>query len=235
MRTIVTEDYQELSELAAALVLAELMKPGRANLSLTAGATPAGMYRILIERLATRGLLADAHFYNFDEIPVKGQRYGLTSTALRDAFYLPAGIAEEAQHELNQHNWQGYDEVIAADGGLDLIVMGLGGDGHFCANLPGHTSFEQQTHVIDMTPGDELHTMLVEMLGDEPDGDSVTFGTRTVMAARKLLLIINGAKKAAIAKAVLTGPVTPEVPASVLRLHPNLTVILDREAAAELG
>lgn len=232
MRTIVTADYEELSELASALVLAELIRPGRVNLSLTAGATPKRMYEILIARLATRELLANAHFYNFDEVPIKGRRYGMTMSALRDDFYLPAGIPEAAIHELSQDNWQGYDDVIAADGGLDLIVMGLGGDGHFCGNLPGSTSFDQKTHVIDLSPA--MLDELVRLIGDEPDGDSVTFGTQTVMHARHAVLIVNGSHKAAITRAALAGPVTPDIPASVLQLHPRLTVLLDEAAAAEL-
>lgn len=232
MKLIIAKDYEAVSELAAGLVLGEMMEDRRVNLSLTAGNSPAGMYRVLLERLAKVKMdKTQIHYYNFDEIPFKDEKEGLTMSSLRAAFYKPAGIDEKNIHELNVANYEGYDEKLKSDGGLDLVVMGIGMDGHFCGNIPGYTGFDKQTYLTDIEPNGEMYNQLKELMGKEPGDSAVTFGPRTVMAARKLVLLVTGEKKAEIIAKALNGKVTEDVPASILRLHPNLTVIMDEAAA----
>lgn len=115
-----------------------------------------------------------------------------------------------------------------------MVLMGIGGDGHFCGNLPDFTSFNFGVYRVPIEKDDELYKLIDESSPHEPGEEMVTFGAQTVLAAKELVLIANGEKKAAIIKQALEGPITEDVPASVLRLHPNLTVILDREAASLL-
>ena len=235
MKLIITKNYETLSELAAGIVLEKMMKDKRVNLSLTAGNSPKGMYDILINRLKDTSFdTSSIYYYNFDEVPIEGERYGLTMGALREIFYVPAAIATENIQELTIENYEAFDEKISHDGGLDLVVMGLGSDGHFCANMPNYTSFDKEVFSVEMGPGHKLWEELYEMLGKKPGNKMVTYGPKTIMKAKHLLLIVNGKSKADIVKKVIQGPVTESIPATILMTHPNITVILDEEAAQYL-
>lgn len=154
-------------------------------------------------------------------------------SGLKEALYDPIGVATENIHELTIDNYQDVDKRMAQAGGLDLVLMGLGEDGHFCGNMPGYTDFSKETYSIPVIPGDQMYESLKEHLGEEPGDYFVTFGPKTVMAAKQLVLIVNGEHKAEIIKQVIEGPVTEQIPASILMTHPDITVILD-EAAAKL-
>ncbi|EIW6199974.1 6-phosphogluconolactonase, partial [Escherichia coli] len=123
------------------------------------------------------------------------------------------------------------------EGGLDLVVLGLGADGHFCGNLPNTTHFHEQTVEFPIQ-GEMVDIVAHGELGGDfslvPDS-YVTMGPKSIMAAKNLLIIVSGAGKAQALKNVLQGPVTEDVPASVLQLHPSLMVIADKAAAAELA
>ncbi|NVJ11985.1 6-phosphogluconolactonase, partial [Myxococcus sp. AM001] len=118
----------------------------------------------------------------------------------------------------------------------DLMVLGLGADGHFCGNLPNTTRFHDQT--VEVPIHGEMIALIAnsEMGGDisAVPNSYVTMGPRSVMAAKNLLLIVSGAAKAHALKQVVEGPVSVQVPASVLKLHPSLVIIADKAAAAEL-
>ncbi|MGX7352404.1 glucosamine-6-phosphate deaminase [Enterococcus canis] len=235
MKKIIVKDYETLSEVAASIVIEKWSLDRRVNLSLTAGSTPKGMYQILLAR--KEQMVQDwstIHYYNFDEVALANERYGLTMQALREEFYLPAAISEGNVHELNADNYQTASAEIQQAGGLDLVVMGLGGDGHFCGNLPEYTKFGAGIYEVSMTPETALYQM-VEKMGVTPGDKLVTFGPQTVLSAQQLVLMVNGEAKAEILRQVLEEPVTEEVPASILRLHNNLTVIADEAAASRLS
>lgn len=235
MKLLVTEDYETLSQITADIVLMKWAESHRVNLALTTGSSPKRAYEILAERLKQVDFDQSLpHFYNFDEITLKDQEYGLTMQALFEELFRPLGIEEENIEGLNAQNYQDYDRQIAEDGGLDLVLMGIGGDGHFCGNLPEFISFDFGVYRVPIEKDDELYKLLEGASPHEPGEEMVTFGPQTILAAKELVLIANGEKKAAIIKQALEGPITEDVPASVLRLHPNLTVILDREAASLL-
>ena len=237
MKLNIVENYGELSRLAALQLLAVLAQgcEKRVNVSITGGATPAGAYEYVSPLL--RGLeLPNVHYYNFDEIPMKNGGKA-TLDSLRELFFEPCGIREVQIETFDEHNYRTYDQKLRADGGLDLVLMGLGGDGHFCGNIAGSLAdFGVGCHTVDSDLNEWLMGLLADACGGSenvPD-QFVTFGPATVMEAKKLILIVSGEKKAEILKKALEGPVTPEVPASVLRLHPDITVITDRAAASRL-
>lgn len=182
--------------------------------------------------------LQNKHFYNFDEIPFRGKEgEGVTITNLRNLFFTPAGIKEENIQKLTIDNYREHDQKLAREGGLDLVVLGLGADGHFCGNLPNTTHFHEQTVEFPIQ-GEMVDIVAHGELGGDfslvPDS-YVTMGPKSIMAAKNLLIIVSGAGKAQALKNVLQGPVTEDVPASVLQLHPSLMVIADKAAAAELA
>ncbi|MBC1418636.1 glucosamine-6-phosphate deaminase [Listeria fleischmannii] len=238
MKLIVEQDYAAMSRVAANVLLGKMYQQNRVNLAITAGNTPIKMYEYLVQEVKNKPYLDHVHYYNFDEIPYAGEEgFGVTMTHLNQLFFHPAAISEKQIHVLDEKNYTEQDARILADGGLDLILLGIGEDGHFCGNLPGTTEFMDMTTRVsaDALPG------MREVLIQEVGGDSskcpdfyVTMGPKSVMAAKSIVLIANGRKKAAIIKKAFFGPVDSHVPASILQLHPQLTVILDAEAASEL-
>lgn len=234
MKVIITKDYQEMSSLAAAVVLGKMVRQGRVNLSLTAGSTPKGMYEILVDSVKEKKYFDHVHYYNFDEIPFSGERYGLSMSLLNELYYEPAGIKAQNIHELNDSNYETFDEVLRQDGGLDLILLGIGADGHFCGNIPENTEFHKETYAVDLIPGSETYQILTDLSGKSLGEKAVTFGPKTVMNAKQVVLIANGTGKAGILKKAMEGPVDKNVPSSILQLHPDFTVIMDEEAASEL-
>ncbi|HGF5508758.1 TPA: glucosamine-6-phosphate deaminase [Klebsiella pneumoniae] len=237
MKMIVTEDYEEMSLVASHHVLGYITAPRRVNLAVMAGGTPKRMYEHLTAAVKGKAFYDRVHYYNFDEIPFRGQsREGVTISNLRQLFFTPAQIKEENIHKLTLDNAAQHDRQLEEAGGLDLMVLGLGADGHFCGNLPNTTRFHDQT--VEVPIHGEMIALIAnsEMGGDisaVPDS-YVTMGPRSVMAAKNLLLIVSGAAKAHALKQVVEGPVSVQVPASVLKLHPSLVIIADKAAAAEL-
>ena len=141
MKLIITEDYQEMSRVAAHHLLGYMSKMRRVNLAITAGSTPKGMYEYLITLVKGKPWYDNCYFYNFDEIPFRGKEgEGVTITNLRNLFFTPAGIKEENIQKLTIDNYREHDQKLAREGGLDLVVLGLGVDGHFCGNLPNRTT-----------------------------------------------------------------------------------------------
>lgn len=238
MKLIVTEDYEEMSLVASHHVLGYITAPRRMNLAVTAGSTPKKMYEYLTAAIKGKSFYPQIHYYNFDEIPFRGQdREGVTISNLRNLFFTPAQIQEQNIHKLSHENFMQHDRQLQEDGGLDLIVMGLGADGHFCGNLPNTTRFHDATVEVPIA-GDMVGIVAHGEMGGDfsvvPDS-YVTMGPKSVMAAKNMLLIVSGAAKAQALKQVIEGEVSEQVPASVLKLHPSLVIIADKAAVAELS
>ncbi|MCI2047778.1 MAG: glucosamine-6-phosphate deaminase, partial [Faecalibacterium sp.] len=126
-----------------------------------------------------------------------------------------------------------YDAVIHQVGGIDLQLLGIGPDGHIGFNEP-NAAFELGTHCVDLTESTiEANTRFFEKKEDVPH-QAYTMGIKSIMQARKVLMVANGANKADIVKTAFFGPVTPEVPASILQMHPDFTLVLDAEAASKI-
>lgn len=141
--------------------------------------------------------------------------------------HVPSGL------DVSEAALAAYDEAIEAAGGIDLQLLGLGGNGHIGFNEPG-TPFALGTHVVALTERTRRDNARFFASLDEVPTHAATMGVRTVMHARVILLLAFGRAKAEALAAALTGPVTPDVPASVLQLHPDVTVFCDKEAAALL-
>lgn len=232
MKVIKVKDYEEMSQVAAENVLGYMYKEGRVNLSITGGTTPKRMYEILVPRVKGKEQFKDVHFYNFDEIPYrKEDREGVTISGLRELFLTPAEIKEENIHKLDHANYTMQDERIKEDGGLEMVILGLGWDGHFCGNLPQTTKFGDLTSRVEC--GQRLHDRILEEFNnveeDVPDY-YITMGPRSIMQARNIVMIASGKKKAEAVKKLLSLEVDKNVPATILTLHPHFTLIVDEEA-----
>lgn len=237
MKLIIGKDIEEMSQAAAGYVMSYMyQEKERINLSITGGTTPKRMYEILVPMVKDKKQFQHVHFYNFDEIPYrKEDREGVTISGLRDAFFTPAHIKEEQIHKLDQFNYQTQDERIEKDGGLDMVILGVGADGHFCGNLPQTTKFGDLTTRVE---NDQRlkNRILPEFDNVEEDVPEyyITMGPRSIMRARHIVMIASGVKKAGIIKTLMEGVVDQDVPASLLTLHPHFTLIVDEEAASLL-
>jgi 6-phosphogluconolactonase/glucosamine-6-phosphate isomerase/deaminase len=234
MKLIIKDNYQDLSDLVVNILIGTITQDKRVNLSLTAGATPKLAYEKLAPKLkASSSDFSNAHYYNFDNIG--DYEGGLTIQQLNQQLYGPAGIPESNIHPLTIHNYQSWDEQIANDGGLDLMLIGLGADGHFCGNVPETVRYEAMTYHVGLSEwGDAIQEQLKQLFKDLPLPDSsVTMSLKSVLRVRRLVMIVNGESKAKTVKTIL-GPLDKQWPSSFLQLHPNFTLILDKEAASQL-
>lgn len=236
MKLIVAKTYDDMSELAGDILLTYMVMEKPQNISITGGRTPALMYEKLIPKVNSLNLKHRSTFYNFDEIPYnKTVREGVTITDVRNYFLTPANIPEENIHVLDQHNYKQQDQLIRERGGMDLMIIGIGADGHYCGNLPNTTKFFEETSKVIM-PEDMRLRVGKGHFNDPAEYPDyyITMGPRSVMNTGNIVLIANGKEKAAIIKRILQGPVTDDIPSSILPMHPNLTIIVDADAASEL-
>lgn len=234
MKIIKTATYEEMSEATVNILLSHMSQEKRVNLSITAGNSPKRTYEMLIPKVKNKSYYENVHYYNFDEVPVEGQEIGVTMSALNEAYFEPAAIDPANIHPMTTENYQAFPKEIADAGGLDVMLIGIGADGHFCANMPGTTQFHEASYRIDLTQ--EVDEPWYQEVKKDLKTDSfVTLGAKSLMRVRHLVLIANGKGKAEILKQALTGPVTPAIPSSILQLHPNFTVITDAEAGALLN
>lgn len=136
MKLIIIEDYQEMSRVAVYYLFGYMSKTRRVNLVIIVGSTFKGMYEYFIILVKGKFWYDNCYFYNFDEILFRGKEgEGVTIINLRNLFFIFAGIKEENIQKFIIDNYREYDQKLAREGGLDLVVLGLGVDGYFCGNL----------------------------------------------------------------------------------------------------
>ena len=141
--------------------------------------------------------------------------------------HLPNGMAEDPQQECLR-----YEELIHSLGGVDLQLLGMGHNGHIGFNEPGE-AFDTITHCVDLQESTiEANKRFFASAEDVPK-QAFSMGIKTIMRAKKILLVVSGTDKAKILKEALYGPITPKVPASVLQLHNDVTVVADAAALSE--
>ena len=138
--------------------------------------------------------------------------------------HVPSGVAENPYKEAKE-----YDRMIDAVGGIDLQLLGMGNNGHIGFNEPGD-SFIPETHVTELSESTIKANARFFDNEDEVPRMAITLGFRHIMQSKRILFVVSGKQKAEVLMRALTGPVNPEVPASILQLHPDLTVVADRDA-----
>jgi glucosamine-6-phosphate deaminase len=237
VRIVVVDDYPALSHLAAGLVAGLVWAQPRAVLGLPTGGTPEGFYQALARMNSGFGEVTTFNLDEYVGLPREHPQsyYSYMKSRLYDRVdlqpgntHIPDGMAPDPEAEGRR-----YEEAIGEAGGLDLVVLGLGANGHIGFNEPG-TPRESRTRRVVLT-GETRQANARFFAGvDEVPEAALTMGLGTITAARRILLLVSGERKAAIVPRFLCGPFTPEVPATVLCDHPDVTVILDRAAAAGL-
>ena len=237
MRIIRTKNYEEMSRKAAAIIAAQVIHKPDCVLGLATGGTPVGTYKNLVAWYNAGDLdFAEVKTVNLDEyrnLPREHQE-SYWSFMHRNLFdhvnmdpakiNLPDGTNMDAAAECAR-----YDAVIESVGGVDLQLLGIGHDGHIGFNEPSD-AFDLGTHCVDLTEETIEANKRFFASKDEVPRQAYTMGTRTIMHARKVLMVVSGKDKAEIIKKAFFGPVTPQVPASILQMHQNFVLVADEDA-----
>ena len=242
MRIYQEADYDAMSRRTAVIIAAEVVRKPDCVLGLATGSTPVGAYRQLAA-WNREGLLSfrSVTSVNLDEYRGLGPdhdqsyRYFMDHNLFdhvdirRDRTHVPDGLAADPEAECRR-----YDALVAALGGTDLQLLGLGHNGHIGFNEPGE-AFVRETHVVDLTE------RTIEANGrffahrDEVPRQALTMGIGAIMAAKRVLVAVSGADKAEAVRRAFAGPITPAVPASILQLHPDVVLVGDAAALSGLG
>ena len=240
LRIKIAKDYAEMSKLAADLIIDLLNKKPTAVLGLATGSTPLGLYEELVRRHRAGHGFSQVTTFNLDEYynldhehPASYHHYMHEHlfqylNIPSDHTNIPDGATSDPAEECRS-----YEAKIAAAGGIDLQILGIGINGHIGFNEPG-TPFGSTTNLVNLAPATiEANSRFFERKDDVPQ-QALSMGIRSIMNCRGIILLANGESKANAIAAAVEGPVTEELPASVLQLHPDCTLILDRKAAAKL-
>ena len=241
MRIIVTKDYEDMSKKAAAIIAAQVAEKPDCVLGLATGSTPIGTYKNLVEWYENGSLdFSQVRTVNLDEYR------GLSRDNDQSYYYfmhdnlfnhvnideantnVPDGTNPDADAECAR-----YEALIASYGGQDLQLLGLGHNGHIGFNEPAQ-AFDKTTHCVDLQESTIEANKRFFASADDVPKQAYTMGIGTIMKAKKILVVANGEGKADIVAKAFFGPVTPEVPASILQFHPNVTIVVDEAAASKL-
>ena len=241
MKFIVTENYEAMSRKAAAILAAKVVEKPDCVLGLATGSTPIGTYQNLINWYKSGDLdFSQVKSVNLDEYvglaPTHDQSYRyFMNTNLFNHINIdpsntnvPNGLAEDPETACEQ-----YDEIIRSMNGVDIQVLGMGHNGHIAFNEPAD-HFPMGTHVVDLQESTINANARFFASADEVPRKAMTMGIGSIMAAKQILVVVNGEAKADIVKEAFTGPITPMVPASILQLHPNVIVVGDKAAMSKL-
>jgi glucosamine-6-phosphate deaminase len=238
---IVVPDYEAMSRAAAEIVAETVTAEPGAAISVPTGSTPVGMFRELIARVESDSLSFDrTPLFCLDEyVGVTPDDPNSLTGWLFANFLTPARVPRASIHTLPATAQDlaaaaaSYEAEIAAAGGLELAVLGLGGNGHIAYNEPGSPG-DSRTRVLDLTE-ESIEQARGYFEGRTVPTRAITVGVGTLLESRRIVLIVSGASKAEILRQSLRGPQTPDVPASFLQRVPEkVTVIADEAAVAGL-
>lgn len=241
MKIIKTKDYEQMSRVTANILSAQVIMKPKCILGLATGSTPIGAYQQLIAWYQKGDIdFSEVTSINLDEYkglsPENDQSYrDFMNTNLFDHInikkentYVPDGLEPDADKACSRYN-----QIIADLGGIDLQLLGLGNNGHIGFNEPG-SAFEKETHCVDLTQSTiNANARFFSSLSEVPR-QAYTMGIKTIMQAKKIVVAVSGAGKASIVREAFFGPITPQVPASVLQLHNDVTLVGDAAALAQI-
>ena len=241
MRIYRAKDYYDMSRKAANIISAQVIMKPDCVLGLATGSTPVGTYAQLVEWYKKGDLdFSEVKTVNLDEYK------GLDQSNDQSYFYfmaehlfdkvnidfqnvnIPNGMETDADKECAR-----YEAKIKALGGVDLQLLGIGHNGHIGFNEPGH-AFELETHVVNLTENTIEANARFFASKDEVPRKAITMGIKSIMQARQILVVVSGEEKAEIVKKAFFGPVEPQVPASILQMHPNVVLCGDKAALSKI-
>ncbi len=241
MRMIKAKNYDDMSRKVANILSAHVILKPNSVLGLATGSTVIGTYKQLIDWYRKDDLDFDMvstvnldEYVGLDSTHEQSYRYYMNHNFFNhinirmSQTYLPDGKAKDIVSEC-----QSYEYKIKSLGGVDVQLLGLGHNGHIGFNEPDK-AFEQTTHCVTLEENTRNANARFFHSIDEVPTHAITMGIKTIMQAKQIVLAVSGADKAEILKKVLTGPVTPNVPGSILQMHPDVIVVADEAALSQL-
>lgn len=242
MRIIVVENYEEMSKKAAVMVASQVILKPDSVLGLSTGDTPIGMYKEIINIYKNQKMdFSKVKTFNLDEY------YRLNRENPQSYYYymmnnlfnhvnidkkninIPNGMADNIEVECKE-----YERKINKAGGIDLQILGIGVNGHIGFNEP-NISFEPETHLVHLNEKTIESNSRFFSSKEEIPTKAISMGIKSIIHSKKIILLACGsAKSDAISKAI-NGKITPNLPASILQLHRDVIVIIDKEAASKLN
>ena len=241
MRIYKAKDYEEMSRKAAGIVSAQIIMKPDCVLGLATGSTPVGLYKQLIEWYRNGDLdFSRVRTVNLDEY--KGisrendqSSYYFMHQNLFDHVNIPAGNTHlpDGMEPDSEKECRRYEELIQSMGSVDLQLLGIGHNGHIGFNEPAD-AFDKQVHCVNLTQSTIEANKRFFASAEEVPRQAYTMGIQTIMRSKKILIIANGEGKADIVRDAFFGPITPMVPASVLQLHNDVTLVADEAALSKI-
>lgn len=239
MILFITKSYQEMSKKAASIVAAQVIIKPNSILGLATGSTPALMYKEIIKTYKNDLIdFSEIRTFNLDEyFPIdrdnpQSYAYYMEQNLFKHInistsnIFIPNGICEDVEAEC-----KAYDAKIQALGGIDLQVLGIGVNGHIGFNEPD-IRFESRTHLVNLDDDTiEANSRFFSSKEQMPT-KAISMGMRTIMDSSKIILLASGSNKAEAIYKTVFGEISPNVPASIIQLHKDVTILLDQEAAA---
>lgn len=240
MKIIAANDYNDMSRKAANLLSAQIIMKPDCVLGLATGSSPVGTYKQLIEWYRKGDLdFSEVTTVNLDEykgLPRTDPQsyYAFMRANLFDHInirpertHIPDGTEADSAKACGDYN-----AILRRLGGVDMQLLGLGHNGHIGFNEPGE-AFEKDTHCVQLTESTVQANARFFASPDQVPTHAYTMGIRSIMQARRIVVVVSGADKAEIVRRAFWGPVTPEVPASILQMHNQVTVVADRAALSD--
>lgn len=242
MRIIKTKDYDDMSRKAANVISAVMTDKPDCVLGLATGSSPIGTYKNLIERCANGDIdFSQVTTVNLDEYK------GLDHENDQSYYYfMRENLFKHVNIDMNKTNvpngmepdaekaCEAYNEIIHSVGQIDLQLLGIGHDGHIGFNEPAD-HFPKETHCVDLTETTINANARFFATKEDVPTQAYTMGIQTIMSAKKVLMVASGADKADIIAQAFFGPVTPQVPASILQFHPDFILVADEAALSKIN
>jgi glucosamine-6-phosphate deaminase len=241
MRLVAAEDAADLARRAVALLIDRLDARPELVMAVPAGRTPRTMYRYLASgHAANPRRFSRMRVFAVDELCPPAPPDGYFWRQIRREFLDWARVPPPQCHPFRvdmedlEAMCEAYEAAIGTAGGLDLVMLGLGPNGHLASNEPGSV-LDSRTRPVDLLSGTVDYILTDEVIQGSVSSRAVTLGLATILEAREIVVLVSGAQKRRPLRAMLEGPVTAGVPASVLQRHPRCTVLATRDALERRG
>jgi glucosamine-6-phosphate deaminase len=237
MNIHIYRNKKELDKAVADILIESVMRNPKITLGLATGSTPIGVYELLIkDHQMNHTDYAQVTNVNLDEYVKIGKNHpeSYFSFMKKNLFdhiniqmtqvHLPDGEADDLDEACKAYN------AVLTDHTPDIQILGIGGNGHIGFNEPG-TPFDVKTHIVKLAEKTRKDNARFFNTLDEVPKEAITMGIQNIMDAKKIILMASGANKAEAVKQMLSGPITEDLPASILQNHPDVEVFIDKEAA----
>ncbi|WP_203339153.1 glucosamine-6-phosphate deaminase [Planococcus beijingensis] len=241
MQIIKAKNYEEMSEIACSMLVEHVQQNESPVLGLATGSTPEGLYRSLITEyrkgtVSFQGVTTFNldEYVGLDEEDANGYQFYMNEKLFnhinipKRQINLPNGVSADLDKDCSDYEWK-----IQEAGNIDIQVLGLGLNGHIGFNEPG-TSFLSRTHVVDLDESTREANARFFPSIDEVPTQAISMGIASIMESKKILLLVSGKEKAEALYQAMNSPVSEEFPATILQLHPEVTVIADELALSKV-